>query len=238
MFFLPASAPQWLLYWCLKPLWPEPTPDATSEPEINSESNLINIMYLPNNWYFLQVGQLWVFTFLCSSFLLLSSFLSCCSELDRKAIIPRSMFPLTETTWGTDLRPSRHWKTIDTACEYPHKKDGITKARRPCYNVLDCFVVTDKTQQSRFLPIKTKLQSQSFETKTGWAAFSKVSILELPKRQSNVDVGRGFKKKTHKCGCRLQTEAAKQNSAIINVIIYTSAFPTVMCQNVFYEKCI
>lgn len=40
MFFLPASAPQWLPCQCLKLPWLAPTPDATSEPEINSEPKL------------------------------------------------------------------------------------------------------------------------------------------------------------------------------------------------------
>ncbi len=59
-------------------------------------------------------NSVWVITFLWCSFCLLSSFFSCLSELDRKAITPRSTFPVTETTWGTDLRPSLRWKTINT----------------------------------------------------------------------------------------------------------------------------
>lgn len=58
-------------------------------------------------------------TCLWCSFCLLSSLFSCWSELDRKAITPRSMFAVMETTWGTDLRPSRHWKMLceNTTCE-------------------------------------------------------------------------------------------------------------------------
>ena len=33
-----------------------------------------------------------------------------------------------------------------------------------------------------------------------------------------------------------ETEATKWNSAVINFIIYTCAFPAVTCQNVFLEK--
>ena len=33
-----------------------------------------------------------------------------------------------------------------------------------------------------------------------------------------------------------ETEAAKWNSAIVSFIIYTCAFPTVTCHNVFCEK--
>lgn len=56
-------------------------------------------------------------TFLCCSFCLLPSFLCCCSELDRKAIMPRSTFPLTDRTWGMDLRPSRLWNTDGSQCK-------------------------------------------------------------------------------------------------------------------------
>lgn len=91
-------------------------------------------------------NSLWVITFLWCSFCLLSSFFSCWSELDRKAIAPRSTFPVTETTWGTDLRPSRHWKTIDTACDYTEERIIL------CNNIVNSCLCFFSSQDWTVLP--------------------------------------------------------------------------------------